>query len=46
MGFLDKLLNKGAQALGDVVSDKLSEVVHGDNEIGDAVRSVLRRYLP
>ena len=40
MGFLDKLLNKGAQALGDVVSDKLSEVVHGDNEIGDAVRSV------
>lgn len=23
MGFLDKLLNKGAQALGDVVSDKL-----------------------
>ena len=32
MGFLDKLLNKGAQALGDVVSDKLSEVVHGDNE--------------
>lgn len=40
MGFLDRLLNKGAQALGDVVSDKLSEVVHGDNEVGDAVRSV------
>ncbi len=40
MGFLDKLINRGAQALGDVVSDKLSGVVHGDNEIGDAVRSV------
>ncbi len=40
MGFLNKLLNKGAQALGDVVSDKLSEVVYGDNEIGHAVRDV------
>ena len=34
MGLLDRLINRGAQALGDMVSDKLSEIVNGDNEIG------------
>ncbi len=40
MGLFDKLLDKGAKALGDMVSDKLSDVVNGDNEIGETLRSV------
>lgn len=40
MGLFDKLLDKGAKALGDMVSDKLSDVVNGDNEIGETFRSV------
>lgn len=40
MGLFDKLLDKGAKALGDMVSDKISDVVNGDNELGDALRNV------
>ena len=40
MGLFDKLLDRGAKALGDAVSDKLSDVVNGDNEIGETFRSV------
>lgn len=40
MGLFDKLFDKGAKALGDMVSDKLSDVVNGDNEIGETLRSV------
>ena len=40
MGLLDKLLNKGAKALGDMVSDKISDVVNGDNELGETLRNV------
>lgn len=40
MGLFDKLLDKGAKALGDMVSDKISDVVNGDNELGDTLRNV------
>lgn len=44
MGLFDKLLSRGAQVLGDAVSDavsgKVSEVMNGDNEIGNAMRSM------
>ncbi|MGN0154429.1 MAG: hypothetical protein ACI4A3_08245 [Lachnospiraceae bacterium] len=39
MGLLDKLFDKGAKALGDIVSDKVSDVLNGDNEIGETFRS-------
>lgn len=32
MGLFDRLLNKGAKALGDMVSDKISDVVNGDSD--------------
>lgn len=40
MGLFDKLLDKGARALGDMVSDKISDVVNGDNEVGETLRSM------
>lgn len=40
MGLFDKLLDKGAKALGDMVSDKISDVVNSDSEIGDTLRGV------
>lgn len=40
MGLFDKLLDRGAKAIGDMVSDKVSEVVNGDNQLGDTLRNV------
>lgn len=40
MGLLDRLINKGARAIGDAMADKLVDTLKGDNEIGDAFRSV------
>lgn len=39
MGLLDKLFDKGAKALGDMVSDKMSDVLNGENELGEAYRN-------
>ena len=40
MGLLDRLINKGARALGDAMADKLVDTLKGDNEVGDAFRSM------
>ena len=40
MGLLDRLINKGARAIGDAMADKLADTLQGDNEVGDAFRSM------